>query len=223
MLDLPLRQVKDRIFDPICGTIPSAVTPLQLTGLAFACGLCSCYVTATGGSVFSSLSLWILNRILDCLDGAVARRRQQTSDLGGFLDLLGDFIVYSLIPIACAMSPRSSSLSSSAAEGAWLAVSLLEAAIHINNFVLFYVAAVVEKNKKMVVEKESGTSNGEQRQKELTSVVMMPALVEGFESGTIFTIMLCRPQLIALLSAVMAILVFVGTLQRVAKVIRVLR
>ena len=147
------------------------------------------------------------------------------------MDLLGDFIVYSLIPIACAMSPRSSSSSSSsssaaaggAGEGAWLAVALLEAAIHINNFVLFYVAAVVEKNKKQAVEKETRTAKDKQRQKELTSVAMMPALVEGFESGTIFTIMLCRPQLIALLSTVMAVLVFVGTLQRVVKLVQVLR
>ena len=219
MLDLPLRHVKDRVFDPICSAIPSAVTPSQLTGLAFISGLCSCYTTATGGSVFSSVSFWSLNRVLDCLDGAVARRRQQTSDLGGFLDLLGDFIVYSLIPIACVMSPRSPS----AGEGAWLAVALLEAAIHINNFVLFYVAAVVEKNKKKAVEKETETAKDEQRQRELTSVVMMPALVEGFESGTIFTMMICRPQLIAWLSTVMAVLVFVGTSQRVVKLIRVLR
>ena len=165
----------------------------------------------------SSVSLWALNRALDCLDGAVARHRQQTSEIGGFLDLLSDFIVYSLIPIACALSPRSS-----AGRGAWLAVSLLEAAIHINNFVLFYVAAVVEKKKKNSAMKAT-TGQSEQRQKELTSVAMMPALIEGFESGAIFTAMLCRPQSIGWLSSAMALLVFAGTLQRVAKLIPVLR
>ena len=213
MLDLSLRAVKDRIFDPICKAVPAAISPLQVTGLAFVCGLCSCYSTAIGGSVLSSVSFWALNRALDCLDGAVARHRQQTSELGGFLDLLCDFIIYSLIPIACALSPRSSS----AGEGTWLAVSLLEAAIHINNFALFYVAAVVEKKKNLTKKVASGQE--EQRQKELTSVAMMPALIEGFESGTIFTAMLCRPQSIMLLSSVMAVLVFAGTSQRVIKLI----
>ena len=217
MLDLTLRAVKDRVFDPVCKAVPASISPLHLTGLALICGLSSCYSAAIGGSVLISLSLWALNRVLDCLDGAVARQRQQTSELGGFLDLLGDFIVYSLIPIACAMSPLAS-----AGEETWLAVSLLEAAIHINNFVLFYVAAVVEKKKNDVAKKvENG--HGKQRQKELTSVAMMPALIEGFESGTIFTVMLGRPQSVGLLSSVMAVLVFAGTMQRVAKVISVLR
>ncbi|KAI4273163.1 MAG: hypothetical protein LQ337_004835, partial [Flavoplaca oasis] len=38
------------------------------------------------------LLFWILNRALDCLDGALARHRGTASELGGFLDLLGDFI-----------------------------------------------------------------------------------------------------------------------------------
>lgn len=46
-----------------------------------------------------SITFWLLNRALDCLDGALARHRNLQSELGGFLDLLGDFIVYALIPI----------------------------------------------------------------------------------------------------------------------------
>jgi phosphatidylglycerophosphate synthase len=37
---------------------------------------------------------------LDCLDGSLARNRNAVTDLGGFLDLFNDFIVYSLLPIA---------------------------------------------------------------------------------------------------------------------------
>ena len=43
--------------------------------------------------------LLLLNRLLDGLDGAVARAAGST-DLGGFLDITMDFLVYSAIPFA---------------------------------------------------------------------------------------------------------------------------
>lgn len=63
----------------------------------------------------------------------------------------------------------------------WVAVALLEASFHINNFVLSYIAAILEKTK---------ASNTEKQKRELTSVMMKPALVGGFESGLFFTAML---------------------------------
>jgi phosphatidylglycerophosphate synthase len=41
-----------------------------------------------------ALALWLLNRALDGLDGAVARASGGGSDLGGLLDFLADFVVY---------------------------------------------------------------------------------------------------------------------------------
>jgi hypothetical protein len=59
-----------------------------------------------------------------------------------------------------------------------MALTLLEASFHVNNFVLFYSAAVAANRKDI----------------ELTSVTMRPALIEGFESGLIFTPMLVWPR-----------------------------
>ena len=101
MFDIHLRSLKDRIFDPCCRYVPSRTTPLQVTAAAFISGLVSCYY-ASIASVSASVILWILNRALDCLDGALARHRKTASDLGGFIDLLGDFIIYSLLPISIA-------------------------------------------------------------------------------------------------------------------------
>ncbi|KAF2453312.1 hypothetical protein BDY21DRAFT_128620 [Lineolata rhizophorae] len=197
MLDIQLRPLKDQIFDPLCSAVPHFIQPLHLTLLAFGFGIICC-VSAANGQVALSLFSWVLNRTFDCLDGAVARRRNIASDLGGFLDLFFDFIVYCLIPISCATYFQSS-------PHTWISIAVLESTFHINNFVLFYIAAILEKRK----------TAGRNHVKELTSVAMRPALVEGFESALLFTLMLAYPELTEHISWTMASLVAVGTLQRV--------
>jgi len=49
------------------------------------------------------LGLLLLNRLFDGLDGALARQRG-LSDLGGFLDIVLDFIVYAGVPFAFALA-----------------------------------------------------------------------------------------------------------------------
>ena len=49
------------------------------------------------------LGLLLANRLLDGLDGALARRAGIT-DLGGFLDIVCDFIVYAGVPMAFALA-----------------------------------------------------------------------------------------------------------------------
>ncbi|KAI4170242.1 MAG: hypothetical protein LQ343_005125 [Gyalolechia ehrenbergii] len=158
-----------------------------------------------------SFLFWALNRSLDCLDGALARHRGTASDLGGFLDLLGDFIVYSLLPIAIAQASPPDTGSS-----LWMSVAVLEATFHVNNFVLFYVAAIAEKSANA-----EGTGKG--KKEELTSVMMRPALIEGMESALIFTAMLVYPSALQALSWTMAGLVMVGILQRTVWVVEALR
>jgi phosphatidylglycerophosphate synthase len=49
------------------------------------------------------LGLLLLNRLCDGLDGALARQRGP-SDLGGFLDIVLDFIIYAGVPFAFALA-----------------------------------------------------------------------------------------------------------------------
>ena len=207
MYDIQLRSLKDRLFDPICQYIPKFVTPIQVTAMAQLSGQAACYFT-NHRRISLSLTCWVANRALDCLDGALARKRGTASDFGGFLDLLGDFIVYSMLPISIAdgWDPSSS---------CYKAVAVLEATFHINNFILFYVAAVAEKR----TAKEPQDS----KTKELTSVMMRPAVVEGMESGVLFTLMLAFPRFIRLWSVLMAALVFLGIFQRGRWVLLALR
>ena len=86
----------------------------------------------------------------------------------------------------------------------WKAIAILEGTFHINNFVLFYIAAVV----------------AAKPDDELTSVAMQPALIEGFESGLLFTAMYIWPQYLTALCWFMSTAVLIGTAQRVLHVVR---
>lgn len=222
MFDLALRPIKDVTFHRLSHAVPRVIAPLHITGLGFCCGLAAC-TFAAGGRILPSVVLWLLNRAMDCLDGAVARARGQQSDLGGFLDLLCDFVVYSLIPVCCGLGRHGRVLASShaARDFFWdsLAVMLLEASFYINNFVLFFAAAVLEKAKAKELRDgnrgraRKGGSAGAVAQ--LTSVAMRPALIEGFEAGVFFTFMFSFPSRVGLLSWLMLAGVIFGTAQRV--------
>lgn len=68
------------------------VQPLTLTAAGWLVGVGACVAVARQAWVVG-LVLWLLNRLLDGLDGPVARHRGAT-DLGGFLDIVADFSVY---------------------------------------------------------------------------------------------------------------------------------
>jgi phosphatidylglycerophosphate synthase len=201
MFDIALRQWKDSLADPVARRIPRWISPTHITAAAFVAGMSACFMSTTLSSSTLVIGFWAANRFLDCVDGSLARYRKTTSDLGGFLDLLSDFIVYSILPIAVAYGQD---------DGLhhvdWVTIALLEATFHINNFILFYSAAVA----------------AQKDDRELTSVTMRPALVEGFESGLLFTMMLIWPQHINLWARIMGVGVVIGILQRSLEVVRVL-
>ena len=203
MLDIRLRPLKDKLLLPVLPLIPSKTHPLHVTLLAFLAGLCSCYLASVSSPLLATL-FFLLNRFLDCLDGAVARHHNLQSELGGFLDLLGDFVVYSLIPVSVASSSAASPCNEDGTN-VWPSVAVLEATFFLNNFVLFYAAAAVEKLK------------GRQRdEKQVTSMAMRPALVEGVESAFLFVTMLSFPSLLDVVSWLMSLGVMIGTVQRVS-------
>lgn len=209
MLDITLRPLKDKSFDPICSLVPIFISPTLLTGIGFLTGIGSC-VAAAQHQPGWAVGLWAVNRCLDCLDGALARSRNDPSDLGGFLDLLSDFIIYSAIPICCTlgMDELTDNQNWRQLRRRWLAVALAESSFHINNFILFFLAALAAR------EDNKGKDLKSKKMKELTSVNMSPALVEGFESGLIFTVMLAWPIYTEALCWVLSAGVIVGIVQR---------
>ena len=103
MFDAQLRPVSDRLLNPIGrGLVTLGVTANQVTMIGAAFGLIAAgFVVA--GLFYPALWFVIANRVIDGLDGAVARA-SRSSDFGGYLDIVSDFIFYSAIPLAFAMA-----------------------------------------------------------------------------------------------------------------------
>ena len=95
MLDSALRRHLEEPLATVGRSIAGAgVTPTMLTGLGFGIGVASCVAIATGHWA-TGLVLWLLNRLADGLDGAVARNGNVgPTDLGGFFDIVADFAIY---------------------------------------------------------------------------------------------------------------------------------
>lgn len=73
----------------------------EVTLTGFVCGMMGA-VAIVFNQMWVALALILLGRLLDGLDGAIARATQ-TTDRGGFLDIALDFIFYGSVPLAFAM------------------------------------------------------------------------------------------------------------------------
>jgi phosphatidylglycerophosphate synthase len=103
VLDARLRRVIDPPLGRIGASLAGAgVTPNAVTLAGFLLGLAAMALIAAESYMLGLVCL-LLNRLGDGLDGAVARHAG-LSDLGGFLDILADFIVYSGIVFAFALA-----------------------------------------------------------------------------------------------------------------------
>jgi len=98
MFDARLRPLIDPPLNAIGRTLARVgVTANALTFTGLALGLGGAAAIAVG-HIGWGLALIIANRLLDGLDGAVARVRGP-SDLGGYFDILADFAFYVSIPL----------------------------------------------------------------------------------------------------------------------------
>ena len=103
MLDAPLRRVIDRPLDTVGRRLAAAGVPADAVTLAgFAVGLLA--IPLLAGELYgAALAAILANRLADGLDGAVARRRGAT-DLGGYLDIVCDFLFYAGVVFGFALA-----------------------------------------------------------------------------------------------------------------------
>jgi phosphatidylglycerophosphate synthase len=193
MLDIFLRRIKDQIFFLFAKEL-AWIHPNIITLFAFLAGVLSTYSILKHSGSFA-LVCWFLNRILDGLDGTVARITNRQSDFGGYFDIVTDFIIYTSIPIALVYSAPS--------EEKYFALALLLGSYFVNAASLMYLAAILEKR-----------ASGAKQRGEMTSVTMPVALIEGTETIIFFSLFLLFPQHIVSLYYTMAILVGVNIIQR---------
>jgi phosphatidylglycerophosphate synthase len=102
MLDGWARRIIDPPLDRIALRLARMGVPADFaTMLGLAAGLAAALLIALEFDL-AALAFFAINRLLDGLDGAVARASQRT-DRGGFLDIVFDFAVYGAIPLAFAL------------------------------------------------------------------------------------------------------------------------
>ncbi|MDO9134555.1 CDP-alcohol phosphatidyltransferase family protein [Hydrogenophaga sp.] len=103
MLDSAIQQVLKPVLSRMArGLVRAGIGADALTFIGFAIGMAAA-VSIALQQFTAGLVLLLLSRLMDGLDGAVARLTQPT-DRGGFLDITLDFLFYAAIPLAFAVA-----------------------------------------------------------------------------------------------------------------------
>jgi phosphatidylglycerophosphate synthase len=206
MFDDQLRRAKDQWGEPVAlrlGRIPPNGVTLAAFGLGVVAVIC-----AAQGAYLWALGFWSLNRLMDALDGLIARMHNQQSDFGGYLDILLDFAIYASLPIALVVSAPS--------ETRYVALAVLLGVFYLNGASWMYLAAILEKRSAKVVHDAAAPRN-------MTTVVMPAGLVGAVETFVAYCSFLIWPGALAWLYLGFAALVLFTTGQRLWWAWRTLR
>lgn len=200
MLDSRIRPIIDPPLNRLAARITGrGITANQVTLTGFALGLAAIPVLAL--ELYSlALALILLNRLLDGLDGALARRLGPT-DLGAYLDIVLDFIVYSAVVFGfCLAQPEH------ALYGAFLIFSFIGSG---TAFLAFAILA-----------EKRGLETNAQGNK---SIYYLSGLAEGFETIVALALMCLLPDYFYLVAVCFGLLCWVSTVGRIAEAWRTLK
>ncbi len=202
VVDRALRPFKTRLLAPLARplrrTPPSAITATGLVvGLAAA-------AAAAAGWFAVALVAWLVNRVLDGLDGDVARLAGRAGARGAYLDLMGDLLVYAAVPLGLAAGAVGAGIADPAA--AWSAAALAAAAFYVNLGSLAFLSSALAN----APETERARSDGS------APTIHLPAgLIEGAETVVLFAVALALPALAPWTLGAIAVLVLATAGQRV--------
>jgi len=202
MFDDWLRHLKDRWMTPLALLIGPRISPNTVTIVAALVGLFCAYL-ASRGAMIPAFVAWVINRLLDAIDGLQARVHGRQSDFGGYLDIMLDHLVYAAIPIGLLISHPTPTFG--------IVTSLLLGVYFVNGASWMYLAAILER-----------IGAGARASGELTTITMPPALVAGAETIIFFSLFFLLPQYQVQLFSAMALLVAVNIVQRLVWAYRAL-
>lgn len=201
MLDTWTRGWKDRLMDG-AGRLCARLAPAYVyTWAGLAAGLAAA-AAAAAGAFLAAFALWVLNRILDGLDGIAARAGGTQSDAGAYLDILCDFAVYAALPGALAFRLGGSAVP---------VTLVLLSVFYVNAASWMYLSALLEKR-----------GAGARASGEPTSVTMPRGLVGGTETVLFYSAFLLFPRIYVYLAGAMAGLTILGALLRARAGMRLL-
>lgn len=114
MIDATLRRKLSGSFNWLAVKLDNGfITPTGITGVGLVLGIASA-VSAWNRLWVPALLLWLTSRVLDALDGALARIKSSHNisygPVGGFLDIVFDFIVYGSFVVGVGHGTRTSYL-----------------------------------------------------------------------------------------------------------------
>jgi phosphatidylglycerophosphate synthase len=195
MIDKLLREPKEAALRPLLRGPLRTIHPIGLTLAAAGVGLAAA-VAAWQGAYMLGLVFWGGNRLLDGLDGTLARVTGRQSDFGAYLDIVCDHLIATALALGLALAAGTAA--------AYLALALLLGSFYINAATWMYLAALFEKR-----------SAGAWTRGELTTVAMPSGLIEGAETVLFYALFLLFPSALVPLFLLMAVLVLLTALQRV--------
>lgn len=198
MFDRRVRVICQPVLDATAGRLAKrGVRANSLTIVGWIFGATAC--VAVGFKIWVlALVAWLVNRVLDGLDGALARQRGAT-DFGGYLDLVADFSVYAGFVVALAV----------AIPGARVASAVLLFTYYLSGTSLLGGCALIDRR---------GVERTDER-----SYRFLGGIAEGLETVVAYTIIMVVPAFAARVEWVFAAMVFVTFVQRVTLVRGVLR
>lgn len=184
------------------GVARVGVRPNQLTALGLVLALAAA-VAAGLGAWLVALALWLLSRLVDGLDGALARRTGAATDLGGLLDVLADFLAYGAFVLGVAVALPDARVASAA----------LLLAYYLNGSAFLALSALAERRSRTLAAGDR-------------SLQFVGGLTEGFETilaHSLFAVAgLVAPDLVVVLVWAFTAMVAVTVAQRVVVAVRVL-
>lgn len=176
MLDPTTRIVKERLLSPVAASL-GIIHPNTVTFLSLFLGLIAIF-TAWRGYFLVALIFWILNRTADGLDGTMARHHEKQSDLGGYLDIMSDFIIYGFLPVAIVLNMPTTAN--------FIMLAVLLVVYYVNTASWMYLAAILEKRRA-----------GASVRGDLTTVTMPGGLIGGTETIVFYALFLIFPMLLS--------------------------
>ncbi len=195
MLDAQLRRVVDPALGRVAAILSkSGIGANTLTIFGAAIGLAAA-VAISQNSFGLALALIIANRVVDGLDGAVARINGPT-EFGGYLDSLADFLFYVSVPVGFGfVSPANQ-----------MAALLLVASFTLTAVSFLAFAAIAARG---------GSNEGVHGRK---AFIYSTGLMEGGETVVVFILFCLLPNHFPTLALVFAVLCLLTVAQRVLMV-----
>ncbi|MEJ7875947.1 MAG: CDP-alcohol phosphatidyltransferase family protein [Solirubrobacterales bacterium] len=197
MLDATMRTVLAPALDAGARRLDRVhIGPGTVTAAGLVIGIACCVAAALAWWPIA-LALWLANRVLDGLDGPLARLRGAT-DLGGMLDFLADFVVYAGFPLGVAIAEAD----------ARIAACALLAAYLLNNIALLSHSSLIEKRR---------LDLGDERSLRFTA-----GLTEGTETILCYALVCLVPAHAATIFWAFAVMVMITVAQRIRLAVRTL-